>query len=155
MEGILTNQLQADTPAGAVEASAFMEGVFESEAGGKVRLLVGHCSSCGAYSFPRRDVCQHCGPDAEIASASVEGGGHVYASTVVHVPSPVGIKSPYAYGYVDLDQIPLRVFGLFARADAEGLAPGTPVRLVTEALCQDSKRGELFTYKFTRLGEAA
>jgi uncharacterized OB-fold protein len=91
-----------------------------------------------------------------VESAKFDGDGRVYASTVVRVPSPVGLKPPYAYGYVDLDTVPLRVFGLFAKADAQGLQPGTPVRLVAEALYSNAAGQAFVAYKFTRMnGEAA
>ncbi|NPT61540.1 hypothetical protein GNZ13_45190 [Paraburkholderia sp. 5N] len=134
-----------------VETVPFMPDIFESTAEGGARLRAGRCTSCGALSFPRRTVCVHCGPGHEIEVTVIEGGGTVYASTVVRVPSPVGLKAPYAYGYVDLNDVPLRVFGLFAQADAGGLTPGTPVRLVAENLCRDAAGRELVAYKFASL----
>jgi len=91
-----------------------------------------------------------------VEAAKLDGHGRIYASTVVRVPSPVGLKPPYAYGYVDLDSVPLRVFGLFAKADAQGLQPGTPVRLVSEALYSTASGQAFVAYKFTRTdGEAS
>ena len=140
----------------AAEAVPFMPDLFETAADGGVRLLGGRCSKCGAYSFPRRSICSHCGPGPEVESATIDSHGRVYASTVVTVPSPVGLKPPYAYGYVDLDSPALRVFGLFAKADAQGLQPGTPVRLVTEALYSNAAGQPLVAYKFASMdGEAA
>lgn len=144
----LTASNHSGVQAEPVETVPFMPDIFESTAEGGARLRAGRCTSCGALSFPRRTVCVHCGPGHEIEVTVIEGGGTVYASTVVRVPSPVGLKPPYAYGYVDLDDVPLRVFGLFARSDAEGMLPGTPVRLVTENLYRDPAGRELVSYRF-------
>lgn len=132
-----------------------MPGVFEPTQDGGARLVSGRCTNCGAYSFPKRNVCARCGPGSQVEQVMVSGQGRVYASTVVRVPSPVGLKPPYAYGYVDMDDVPLRVFALFSRRDVEGISPGEPVRLVSEALYPDPRGGELIAYKFTRAGEAA
>lgn len=134
--------------AGGAKTEPFMLDVFEPTEGGGARLIAGRCVSCGAFSFPRRTICAHCGPGPQVQTTLIESDGTVYASTVVRVPSPVGLKPPYAYGYVDLDDVPLRVFGLFARSDAEGLLPGTPVRLVTENLYRDPAGRELVSYRF-------
>ena len=143
------------TPDGtAVEAQSapFMAGLFETDAAGNIALLAGKCSRCAAYSFPRRDICATCGPGPEVEPANVSGTGRVYSSTVVRVPSPVGLKPPYAYGYVDMDGVALRVFALFARANGEGLAPGTSVRLIQEELYADPKGLSLTAHKFQPAG---
>ena len=142
--------------AAVAEAVPFMPDLFEAAADGSASLLGGRCAKCGAHSFPRRSICSQCGPGPDVETAKLDGRGRVYASTVVSVPSPVGLKPPYAYGYIDLDGAALRVFGLFAKADAQGLQPGTPVRLVTEALYSTASGQPLVAYKFTRTdGEAA
>ena len=152
----MTSPPEKIAEAAVSKAVPFMPDLFEAAADGSARLLGGRCSRCGTYSFPRRSICSQCGPGPEVESAKFDGDGRVYASTVVRVPSPVGLKPPYAYGYVDLDTVPLRVFGLFAKADAQGLQPGTPVRLVAEALYSNAAGQAFVAYKFTRMnGEAA
>jgi uncharacterized OB-fold protein len=152
----VTSHTEQIASAAVAEAVPFMPDLFEAAADGGVRLLGGRCSRCGTYSFPRRSICSQCGPGPAVEPAKLDGHGRIYASTVVCVPSPVGLKPPYAYGYVDLDSVPLRVFGLFAKADAQGLQPGTPVRLVSEALYSNASGQALVAYKFTRIeGEAA
>jgi uncharacterized OB-fold protein len=141
--------------AAAAEAAPFMPDLFEIAADGSASLLGGRCAKCGAHSFPRRSICSHCGPGPDVETTKLDGHGRVYASTVVSVPSPVGLKPPYAYGYIDLDDAALRVFGLFAKADALGLQPGTPVQLVAEPLYANAAGQPLVAYKFTRTDGAA
>jgi uncharacterized OB-fold protein len=114
--------------------------------GGPPRLVVGRCARCGAYGFPLRDVCSHCGPGPQVERLTLGGEGRVYASTLVHRPSPSGVAAPYGYGYVDLDAAPLRVFALFGREVREVLKPGAPVAMILEPL--GAEDGSPLAYKF-------
>lgn len=78
----------------------------------------------------------------------VSGGGRIYASTVVRVPSPVGIPSPYAYGYVDMDEAKLRVLALFTSIEPSEIKPGMRVEMVTDTLRKDAEGREISAYKF-------
>jgi uncharacterized OB-fold protein len=78
----------------------------------------------------------------------LSGEGTVYASTIVRVPSPVGLQSPYSYGYVDLDAVPLRVFALFGGTSSAPPAPRTRVRLVIEPLRKDHTGQVLLSHRF-------
>lgn len=132
----------------AASSVPFMPGLFKATPHGAA-LLAGRCTGCGSYSFPRRSVCARCGPIAAIETATVEGIGRVYSSTVVRVPSPAGLNPPYAYGYVDMDEMPLRIFALFAAADRRGIPPGTVVRLIVEALPLEAGKPPILAYKAT------
>jgi len=74
--------------------------------------------------------------------------GVIYASTVVHIDSPAGIKAPYAYGYVDLPANQLRVFALFTGADPTTFAPGQEVEMVLEPLGIDRDGNKIVAHKF-------
>ena len=86
-----------------------------------------------------------------MADRELSGRGRVYASTVVRIPTPVGIAAPYAYGYVDLDDTPVRVFGLFTGADPEWFTPGRAVRPVVDIIRRDDQGREVIGYKFRPL----
>jgi uncharacterized OB-fold protein len=126
-------------------AVPFRAGLFETDAEG-ARLLAGRCTDCGNVMFPRTVQCPRCGSE-QVETTALHGRGTVYASTVVHVPAPVGIKPPYAYGLVDLEDAPLRVFGLFS-GDAKSFKPGARVSLVIEPLRRDAEGRTLEAYKF-------
>lgn len=146
----LTSSPPNITDAAAAESLPFMPELFKTTAERGTVLIAGHCARCGMYSFPRRSICSRCGPGPNVMPTELNGQGRVYASTVIQVPSPVGLKPPYAYGYVDLEAVPLRVFGLFAEADASGMKPGTPVKLIAEPLYPDASGRTLLAYKFAR-----
>jgi uncharacterized protein len=133
----------------AKPALPFMLGLFmDGEDGAAPQLVTGQCAKCGAHSYPQREICAHCGPGPEVSRVTLSGEGVVYASTSVRVPSPVGIKSPYCYGYVDLDAAPLRVFALFGSRCLLPPRPGTRVRMVTELLCSDKAGQMLHSHRF-------
>lgn len=95
-----------------------------------------------------RAQCPKCTETGSLAQVPISGRGTIYASTVVRVPSPVGLKPPYACGYVDLAEAKLRVFALFAGADVDHFKPGRQVEMVIEPLRTDAKGDVLSAYKF-------
>lgn len=129
----------------------FRPGLFEESPQGAPRLLTSSCKSCGRYFFPARADCPHCAEAGHVVEAAIAGTGVIYASTVVHVPSPTGLKPPYAYGYVQLDAAALRVFALFTSVDPHQLVPGSRVEMVLGPLRTDADGNELITYKFRPL----
>jgi uncharacterized OB-fold protein len=74
--------------------------------------------------------------------------GRIYTSTVVHIPSLVGIKSPYAYGYVDIPANKIRILALFTGGDPYSFKPGQEVELVLEPIHVNSQGQEVIGYKF-------
>jgi len=78
----------------------------------------------------------------------LDSQGVIYASTVVRVSSPAGIKAPYAYGYVDLPANQLRVFALFSGADPGSFVPGRKVEVVLEPISKDTDGNTVIGYKF-------
>ena len=114
-------------------------------------LLISHCTACDRRFFPRRAECPACGPDS--LEETISGNrGTVYASTIVRVPSPAGLKPPYAYGYVDLLPEGPRVFALFTGAEAEAFAPGSEVELVLEKIISNREGQSVIGHKFRPAG---
>jgi len=105
-------------------------------------LLGSLCPSCAKKAFPRRPQCPACG--AAMQDQPLTGAGTIYSSTTVRVPSPVGLKPPYAYGLVDLDQGP-RIHALFTGAAVENFVPGSRVELVFEGV---RPGGDIVAHKF-------
>lgn len=124
--------------------------------GGAV-LLGGHCPNCGQYCFPRSLYCRTClEPQRE---ATLGDRGVIYSYTVVRTKPPYGLPQPYAVGYIDLDAVGLRVFGLFDPADIERLAIGRPVKLAVRNLGVNREGSPcnrpVFTIDDTRQSEVA
>lgn len=111
------------------------------------------CTQCGKTFFPKRAVCPVCFVSGRMEDIELERQGVIYASTVVRVSSPTGIKAPYAYGYVDLPANQLRVFALFTGADPDSFVPGRKVELVLEPIGKDPEGNTVIGYKFKPVTE--
>ena len=116
--------------------------------GERPALKGNRCSHCGKNFFPKRAVCPNCFVSGHMDEIELERQGVVYASTVVRVSSPTGIKAPYAYGYVDLPANHLRVFALFTGADPGSFVPGRKVEVVLEPIGNDPEGNTVIGYKF-------
>lgn len=114
---------------------------------GRGVLLGSSCSCCGQRFFPQRPICPHCFADGTMHEVALARRGVVYASTVVRVPSSLGHRPPYAYGYVDLPEDHLRLIARFTGAPPESFAPGTAVELAFEAVARD-EAGPLSAWVF-------
>lgn len=111
-------------------------------------LLGNECPACGAAFFPARTICPDCFDQGELVVKELTGRGEIHASTVVRIPAPVGIKAPYAYGYVDLMESGLRVFALFTGAEPEWFQPGREVQLTVGPVRLTKQGREIVGYKF-------
>jgi len=116
--------------------------------GERPALKGNRCTQCGKTFFPQRAVCPECFVSGQMEETELERQGVVYASTVVRVSSPTGIKAPYAYGYVDLPADQLRVFALFTGADPGSFVPGREVEVVLEPIGKDTEGNTVIGYKF-------
>ena len=128
-----------------VQAGLFKYPLMDGE---RPALKGNRCSHCGRNFFPKRAVCPECFISGRMEEIELERQGVVYASTVVRVSSPTGIKAPYAYGYVDLPANQLRVFALFTGADPGSFMPGSKVELVLEPIGTDTEGNAVIGYKF-------
>lgn len=126
------------------------EGLFyyPLDAGQVPALLANRCTHCGKTFFPKRNLCPHCFEEGVLEDICLSHRGIIYACTVVHIPSPVGIKAPYAYGYVEIPQNQIRIFALFTGADPFTFTPGQEVELVVEPIRENQNGQEIIGYKF-------
>lgn len=105
-------------------------------AGRTYGLLGGYCPCCKLHWFPLTEHCSSCrGP---LSRKRVGRMGVIYSYTVVRTKAPFGLPEPYAVGYVDLDETPLRVFCLLDPQDIEALAVGSSVQLQVQAMGGDA-----------------
>lgn len=111
-------------------------------------LLANRCENCGRTFFPRRVLCPCCFDNGSLEDITLNKRGIVYACTVVHIPSPVGIETPYAYGYVEIPANNIRVFALFTGDDPYSFTPGREVELVLEPIRVDQHGKHIIGYKF-------
>jgi hypothetical protein len=111
-------------------------------------LLANRCNKCGKTFFPKRNLCPDCFEDGNLEDILLDKRGIIYASTVVHVTSPVGIKAPYAYGYVEIPKNQVRIFALFTGSDPPSFIPGQEVELVVEPVWENNRGQKIIGYKF-------
>ena len=111
-------------------------------------LFGSRCTKCGRTFFPKRILCPDCFDQGNMEIKRLNSRGIIYSSTVVRVPSPVGIKPPYAYGYVDIPGDNIRVYALFVGNDPASFAPGKEVELVIEPFAVNKQGQRIIGYKF-------
>ena len=86
-------------PAVTEETAAFWSAANEG------RLVVEHCSVCGAESFPPRGICRACrSRDTELIE--VTGPGRIYSFTVNHQRWLPDLEVPFAIVLVEFDDHP-------------------------------------------------
>ncbi|MGA7922646.1 MAG: Zn-ribbon domain-containing OB-fold protein [Thermoplasmata archaeon] len=76
------------------------------------RWTTTRCPTDGILHWPPRWVCPECHRD-ELEWVDLPRGGTVYAFSAVLVGAPLGMEAdvPFVVGLVDLDGVPLRLFG--------------------------------------------
>lgn len=109
----------------------FAPDIFAEE-DGEVVLLGGRCETCGAWSFPRLDICPSDG--GAVVPRSLGSTGSLYSFTAIHVRPPFGLPAPYGLGAVDLAAAPLRVVMLLDPTRLDDLVIGARLRLRAAAM---------------------
>ncbi len=120
---------------------------------GRYGLVGGYCPACDRHVFPLVERCSACrGP---LTRKVVGERGRVYSYTVVHTKAPFGLPEPYAVGYVDLAETPLRVFGLIDPADVDGVEVGAAVTVTAKPIGVDAAGRACVRPVFSLAGKAA
>ncbi len=94
------------------------------------RLSTTRCSRDDLLHWPPRVACPKC-HGTELTWVDLPERGRIYASSAVLAGAPLGMEAdvPFAVGLVDLDGVPLRLFGRIVGRRWEALAIGLPVRV--------------------------
>lgn len=116
-------------------------------------LMGNRCRKCGRVFFPKRAFCRFCHEKEPMEDITLGSRGTVYASTVVHIDSPTGVKAPYAFGYVDVQDNDYRVFALFAGEDPASFTPGTQVELVIGPVAVNRQEKKVIGYRYRLAGK--
>jgi uncharacterized OB-fold protein len=121
---------------------------FFTMRGDTLTLVGSRCSRCNKVFFPRKRFCTLCLKDDQMKVVNLSDKGKVVSFTVAY-QSMLGIKTPYAFGYVDL-QDGVRIFGIYTGFDPEEvkLETGRPVRVIIEPIRKDEFGQILLGYKF-------
>jgi uncharacterized OB-fold protein len=110
------------------------------------RLEGRRCRACGALQFPPRASCSACGA-ADLEPHRFSGRGTVYSFTEM-AQAPAGFAPPHLMALVQLEEGPI-VAAQLTDVEAEEIAIGLPVEMVTRRLQERGPRGYLvYGYKF-------
>ncbi len=119
-------------------------------------LMANQCRTCSSVFFPKRAVCPTCFTQGELVDRTISGRGTVYTSSIVHIPSPTGIRPPYACGYVDMpiegNAGKARIFALFTGTDPAGISCGKRVDLAIGEIRKDDQGRSVIGYVFRPAG---
>ncbi len=94
------------------------------------RLSTTRCRRDGELPWPPRTVCPHC-HTADLEWVDLPEKGRIYAFSAVLAGATLGMEAdvPFAVGLVDLDGVPLRLFGRIVGRPWEQLAVGETVEV--------------------------
>ena len=108
------------------------------------RLSTTRCPTDDALLWPPRTACPRCHSE-QLEWVDLPEHGRIYAFSAVLAGAPLGLESdvPFCVGLVDLDGVPLRLFGRIEGKAWNELRLGDPVRV--EAY--DVDEGRVF-YRF-------
>jgi hypothetical protein len=94
------------------------------------RLSTTRCPNEGTLLWPPRTACPSCHTE-ELEWVDLPDRGRIYAFSAVLAGAPLGMEAevPFAVGLVDLDGVPLRLFGRIEGAPWTALHVGQSVRV--------------------------
>jgi len=95
--------------------------------GPEVHLQGDYCPACDRYHFPLQERCTECLGKTQVADLGKRG--EIYSVTTIRTRPPLGLSRPYSVAYVDLEDVPLRVFFLLDPAEAGQYKIGQVVEL--------------------------
>jgi hypothetical protein len=130
-----------------------MDGLFAETPQGP-RLLGSCCQTCESAYFPRSEHCHN--PDcnnSQMQSAEFGPRGRLWSVTTqgYQPPAPVVTPepyTPYAVGFIDLHDHPLRVLGRLDTDSPENVEVGCEVELVLAPLGHDADGREVISWQF-------
>jgi uncharacterized protein len=99
------------------------------------RLSTTRCPKDGDWHWPPRIACPKCHSE-ELEWADLPESGRIYAFSAVLGGAPLGMEAevPFAVGLVDLEGVPLRLFGRIEGRPWPQLKVGDPVRVESYSL---------------------
>ncbi len=106
------------------------------------------CRKCGRVYFPKKKVCPDCWLRDEMDITPLSKQGKLSLFTIATM-SLLGLKTPYACGYVDLPE-GVRLFTLLTDCKPfdEKLELDMEVEMVIEKMKKDDFGNDIYTYKF-------
>ncbi len=126
-----------------------VEPKFFEETENGLRLLGSICKKCNSKFFPKKKFCTNCLNSAELEEYILPTRGKLVSYSVAH-DSLMGIKTPYAFGYIKLIPDGLVLYSLLTDCEPfeEKLKIGMEMEMVIEHMVRDFYDNDIYAYKF-------
>lgn len=125
-----------------------VEPKFFKETENGLRLVGSVCKKCKAKFFPRKNYCPQC-LDSTLEEYILPTRGKLISYSIAH-DSLMGIKTPYAFGYIKLIPDGIVIYSLLTdcKPFEEKLKTGMEMEMVIEHMVKDFYDNDIYTYKF-------
>lgn len=132
-----------------------VEPKFFKETEDGLRLLGSRCRRCGKLFFPRKRYCTNCLDSSEMEEYILSRRGKLISYSIAH-DSLMGIKTPYAFGYIKLIPDGLVIYSLLTECEPfeENLKIGMEMEMVIEHMVKDFNDNDIYSYKFRPIKES-
>jgi uncharacterized OB-fold protein len=122
-----------DQPLIEDESRPFWDGLREG------RLLIKHCTACGAFHYYPRPFCPSCwSDDVEWYEASGRATVYTYSTVYVNDLPPFGPQVPYVAAVVELEEGP-RMMTRLVECTKDEITLGMPVEVTYTDLDEELK----------------
>lgn len=127
--------------------------LFKKDENGEFRAIGSKCSKCSRVYFPRKSFCADCMEDGTIEDHFLSKKGKLISYSVAH-RSMLGMKTPYAFGYVMLPEDGLMVYTVFTDCEPFGdkLVLGSDMEMIFDTIYTSYSNADMKGYMFRPLG---
>jgi uncharacterized OB-fold protein len=124
----MTAPMRFDLPTIDEDTQAFWDGTKDG------KLLIRHCTACGAYHYYPRTFCPECWSESvEWTEASGKATLYTHSTVYSNDLPPFNQQVPYVAAVVDLEEGP-RMMTRIVGADGDDLSIGMPLEATFEAV---------------------
>lgn len=126
-----------------------VEPKFFKETENGLRLVGSICKKCNLKFFPKKNYCTNCLNSSELEEYILSTRGRLISYSIAH-DSLMGIKTPYAFGYVKLLPDELIIYSLLTECEPfdKKLKIGMEMEMVIEHMVKDFNDNDVYSYKF-------
>lgn len=108
-------------------------------------LIGNRCRLCGKFHFPKVLGCTNCLSE-QFDEIHFGRKGKLYSYTIIHTSS-MGLKAPYAIGYIDIDE-GQRLFSMIIDWQNNDLRDGISMELTITKIREESSVGGVIIFAY-------
>ena len=122
---------------------------FGKDSKGELVVMGSKCKKCGKIYFPRKNICAACLENGTLVDHPLSKHGKLISYSVAH-SSMLGIKAPYAFGYVMLPEDGIMIYTIFNDCEpfAEKLKLGMDMEMVLGTIYKNHAKVDIKGYMF-------